>query len=251
MRHLFDSWATVAQRLKTARSVALFLDFDGTLARIVDHPSRAVLPAQTRRQLERLAGRRAIRLCVISGRDYRSLRSVVGIPGVRCLGLYGWENGNGLRLDGSARQALSSAKRDLAARIDGLSGIWIEEKRYAFAVHYRDAPKCAVRRARAGLHSVLQPYGGTLGLVRAKMAWDVLPVSIRGKGAAVLRELQAHPADLAIYAGDDGADECAFRAIAGGISIHVGARGRSRAEFRLRDPGEVRRFLEKLENELP
>jgi trehalose 6-phosphate phosphatase len=251
MRHLFDCWDDITGRLKATRTVALFLDFDGTLAWIAERPSRASLPASTRRALERLSRRRAVRVSIVSGRDYLTLRKAVGVPGIHCLGLYGWENGNGLRLALPARRVLAAAKRDLETRLGELSGIWIEEKGDAFAVHYREAARASVRRARTALRAALQPFSEVLRVVRGKKAWEVLPVSNLGKGAAVLRELSQHPAGLAIYAGDDVADECAFNAIPTGISIHVGARSRSHAQYRLRDPEEVRLFLEKLEEELP
>jgi trehalose-phosphatase len=247
MRHLFEHWSAVAKRLKAVRSIALFLDFDGTLAEIVDHPAQAALPASTRLGLERLRRRRDVRICIVSGRDHASLRRAVNIRGVRCLGLYGWDRGNGLHLDQPTRRALAAAKRDLAGRLEGLPGVWIENKGDAFAVHYRGAAGVAVRRARSALRAALEPFGEALRVIDAKKAWDVLPLAIRCKGAAVRRELAEHPADLAVYAGDDTADECAFAAVAGGISIRVGARRPSRAEFRLRDPEEVGLFLEKLE----
>ena len=90
-----------------------------------------------------------------------------------------------------------------------------------------------------------------LRVIRAKKAWDVVPACFAGKEEAVLRELKTSPESLAIYAGDDYADENAFTAIRSGIAIHVGARRRSNAQFRLRNPEEVRVFLEKLEEVLP
>lgn len=248
MLHLFDNWSRIAARLKAAASIALFLDFDGTLANIVDRPDLARLTPATSRVLERLAVAGVIRLSVISARDYESLRSVVAIPAVRCLGLYGWQTGKGLHLAAPVRRALADARKDLARRVEGLRGIWIEDKSYAFALHYRAATESASRRARTALRLVLHPFADTLRVVRGNKAWDVLPVAIGGKGAAVSRELAQHRADLAIYAGDDDADESAFVAVAGGISIHVGARRRSHAEFRLRNPDDVRQFLEKLES---
>src|SRR5206468_4874464 len=92
MRHLFECWPVVARRLKAASSVALFLDFDGTLANIVSRPSMAGLSPPTRKGLARLAKHRQVRVCVISGRDRTNLRRLVAVPRVRCLGLYGWQN---------------------------------------------------------------------------------------------------------------------------------------------------------------
>ena len=246
MRHLFECWPAVARRLEAASSVALFLDFDGTLARIVSHPSRARLAPEVRRGLLRLARHRSVRVCVISGRDRSNLRKLISAPSVRCLGLYGWQDGRRTALDPSARAALNAARKDVTNRVRALPGVWVEDKRLAFAVHYREAPQPAVRRARRILSSVVAP-SRHLRMIRAKKAMDVVPVCFAGKAEALRRELRASPKSLAIYAGDDYSDEKAFAAIRSGIAIHVGARRRSNAHFRLRNPEEVRVFLEKLE----
>jgi len=75
----------VRRRLRAARSVALFLDFDGTLAEIEPHPGQARLPAATRGTLRRLS-RRGVRVCVVSGRDRSTLHKLIATPAVRCLG---------------------------------------------------------------------------------------------------------------------------------------------------------------------
>ena len=249
MRHLFECWPDVARRLKNASSLALFLDFDGTLARIVSRPWLAGLSAETRRNLARLAKHRSVQVCVISGRDRGKLRKLIGVPSVRCLGLYGWQNGRNKALDALTRAALATARTTLASRLCNVPGVWLENKSMAFAVHYRGAPADSVRRARRTLRSVVAPCR-QLRIIPAKKAWEVVPASLTGKGEAVRRELCALPKSLAIYAGDDYADEKAFTAIRGGIAIHVGARRSSNAQFRLRNPDEVRLFLEKLEEVL-
>jgi len=55
---------------------------------------------------------------------------------------------------------------------------------------------------------------------------------------------------LAIYAGDDAADESAFAALHRGITVQVGNSRRTQAHFYLRTPGEVLMFLQRLEAEL-
>ena len=38
MRHLLENWRPVAQRLRSAEAIMLFLDFDGTLVRLAGRP---------------------------------------------------------------------------------------------------------------------------------------------------------------------------------------------------------------------
>jgi len=251
MRRLLHYWTEVAKQVQTASSIALFLDFDGTLAWIADKPSHASLPAETRRTLECLAANPEIRISIISARDYASLRRLVDIPGIRCLGLYGWQNGVGVRLSPLMQRTLAEARSQAQEGIAGIAGVWIEDKELTFAIHFRGAGRDAVRNARSIVNHVIGNSGGVLRVMRGKKAWDVLPSIVLGKGAAVDRELAADPAALAVYVGDDVSDESGFHAVEGrGISIHVGSRRTTSACFCLRDPGEVCQFLQKLEGEL-
>ena len=61
----FESW--LGPFLKT-RPLLLFLDFDGTLAKIASHPSKALLAPSMRAALEACAKRSDTRVAIISGR---------------------------------------------------------------------------------------------------------------------------------------------------------------------------------------
>src|SRR5262249_25289318 len=211
------------------------------LAKIVPRPSQARLPAATRQRLTSLAKHRSVRVCVISGRDRATLRRLVAVPEVLYLGLYGWQSGKPTVLDAWTRKSLELARHVVSQRLHRLPGIHLENKRIAFTVHYRGAPKASARKARQVVSGVVRPVA-SLRLLPAKEAVDVVPACFAGKGEAVLRELRSSPGSLAIYAGDDYADERAFNVIPEGISIYVGARRRSNANFRLRNPDEVRIF---------
>ena len=58
-------------------SILLMTDYDGTLTPIVDDPADAVLAAQTREDLARLARSPRARVAVISGRGLEDLRARV------------------------------------------------------------------------------------------------------------------------------------------------------------------------------
>jgi trehalose-6-phosphatase len=80
---------------------------------------------------------------------------------------------------------------------------------------------------------------------------NVLPTAIRGKGEAVGQALKRlRPTDLPIYIGDDATDEPAFAAVREGITVRVGQPGSTRAGYYLSDTEEVRRFLERLDEDL-
>jgi len=82
---------TLLERLaEDPGAAALLLDVDGTLAPIVARPELAVVPEETRAELERLARSYALVACV-SGRTAEDAARVVGVSGVRYVGEHGLE----------------------------------------------------------------------------------------------------------------------------------------------------------------
>ncbi|HEX3947553.1 MAG TPA: trehalose-phosphatase, partial [Acidimicrobiales bacterium] len=72
-------------------TAALFVDFDGTLAPIVEDPAAARPFSGVPELLVALAGRFGL-VAVVSGRPVRFLQDVLGqSPGVHLAGLYGME----------------------------------------------------------------------------------------------------------------------------------------------------------------
>ncbi|MGH9454641.1 MAG: trehalose-phosphatase, partial [Terriglobia bacterium] len=138
------------------------------------------------------------------------------------------------------------------AALDGLPGVWIEDKKPAFVVHYRKASAADGRRAVAITRRGVKSHERELYLVEGNKVVDVLPLEIKGKGQAVLDELSNKPdGTLAVYAGDDTTDETAFAALARrGITILVGNRRETQAQYQVRNPQELIGFLQKLQEGL-
>lgn len=259
MRSLLESWDSVAKRM-AGRPVVLFLDFDGTLCPIVAEPSRAALPPGVRRLLRRLAAAPGVEIVVVSGRSLRDVTARLGVPGVTRAGNYGLEiAGPALRrvsfaTRGHAR-ALASVKTDLAAALRPLRGVIVEDKGLSISVHYRMAAAGERSAARRLVRETLAARlaRGAVRIRRGKMVTEVLPPVEWDKGKAVLwflaRRREAHGGGrpLPLYIGDDAADADAFRALGNaGITVSVGAGRRPGARYRLRGPGEVAEFLERL-----
>jgi len=78
MNHLFQCWGEVAARLRSAPGIALFLDFDGTLARLRARPQEAWIEGSARQALAALARNRRFRIWVISGRRRSDVRARAG-----------------------------------------------------------------------------------------------------------------------------------------------------------------------------
>ena len=125
-----------------AQTAAVCLDFDGTLAPIVDDPNEARLLPGTVELLGHFAARFAA-VALLSGRPADYLAEHAPASGLRYLGLYGlheirdghvWVDP---RLE-AARLTVKSARQDLrdcAAVRD--SGAYLEDTQYAVGIHTR------------------------------------------------------------------------------------------------------------------
>ena len=182
---------------------ALFLDVDGVLAPIVERPEDATVPAETRAELERLAGSYGLVACV-TGRPSDVAREIVGVGSVAYVGQHG------LELDPSAA--------DWAERIHAFARAtgWphLELKPLTAAFHYRAAAD--VDAARATLEQVAT--GALAEGFRTKwgrLVLEVVPPVDASKGTAVRALLARTGLDRALYAGDDVTDLDGFRALDG------------------------------------
>ena len=74
---VLDTLREVKARVDRAGSILLFLDFDGTLAPIVQEPMLAVLPAATRHVLDELVAHATITIAIVSGRSLGDVKGRV------------------------------------------------------------------------------------------------------------------------------------------------------------------------------
>lgn len=191
---------------------ALVLDFDGTLAPIVDDPETSAMPDGTRAALTPLVGLLGA-VAVISGRPASFLQERVALEGVRLLGLYGLEEateeGIEIRDDVAGWQpAVVRARGALKALAAAVHGVRVEDKGHAVAVHWRNADdrEAAQRAVRDAVTAVAADTG--LAPVPGKMVLELRPPVAADKGTAVARIADAFT-DVA-YAGDDLGDLPAF-----------------------------------------
>ncbi len=239
------------------RRPAVFLDYDGTLTPIVERPEDAKLSDEMRAVVRDLAGE--LTVAVVSGRDRRDVQRLVKIDELVYAGSHGFDirGPEGMAIEHEVGRdvgpELDEAERELHELTDSIEGAQIERKTYSIAVHYRRVAEGDQADVESAVDRVLERVEG-LRKSSGKKVWEVQPDLDWHKGKAVLWLCEALGVDTRasapVYIGDDVTDEDAFREIeAGETPLGVGivvdeTERETAARFRLRDVGEVRRFLE-------
>jgi trehalose 6-phosphate phosphatase len=199
--------------IDSPQTSGVFLDFDGTLAPIVDTPDQARLLPRSGKILQRLGDRYA-RVAVISGRPVAFLSDQVSAvaPGVELIGLYGLERtAHGRRLPPAPDVARwQSIVGTVVRRAEAAAptGVRVEPKGLAVTVHFRHAPEAATWAAQfAGAEAARSGLDAQPG----KMSWELRPPLPIDKGTAI-EDLAAGLAAVC-FAGDDIGDLPAFAAL--------------------------------------
>jgi trehalose-phosphatase len=240
----------------SARRPALFFDFDGTLSDIVADPAAATLVPGADKALRTLATLYPV--AVLSGRDLADIRTRIGIPGLWYAGSHGFEM---VAPDGSHHEnevavsavpTLAHAADELADELAGIAGVALERKRFAVALHYRNAAPEAGATVTAAVHQAGSRHGlkvtagRKVAELRPNLDWD------KGKTLEwITDQVAGTDPVLPVYVGDDLTDEDAFDSVLhDGIGIVVrhdedGDRSTA-ARFSLPDPAHVREFIERL-----
>jgi trehalose-phosphatase len=243
-----DDLRALLHQIGDVRRHVVVLDFDGTLAEIVDHPGDARLLEGAHEAVRRLAA--LTEVIVLSGRQLADLHPRLADLDVSLIGSHGAE----IRLrDGTERAlfdpgelaaALTATADELGALLDGATGWQVELKPASVAVHHRRADADRVRRLRPRVEQLLAARAEEpprWHLLEGKDVLELRPVGVdKGAALAEVEPLFHHRRPLVF--GDDVTDEEAFRAAQarGGSAVLVADTPRhTAARWRLDTPQRV------------
>lgn len=204
---------------------ALFLDFDGTLAPIVDRPSDARLSESTQQLLTQLVAATSGATAVLSGRALDDLKTRVSELDVVLSGSHGME----ICYPGGQGNTSGDVSRELALAFAQLQpfaaeiGLQLERKPGSIALHYRNHPDraeaCRSRVNEAAALPGLRALHGDMVSEAALAGVD------KGKALEEIIVTAPFAGRLPIMLGDDVTDEDGFRAAQdlGGFGLKIGS----------------------------
>lgn len=229
--------------------LAVFLDFDGTLADIVDHPDDVRLPPKTAEALAKLETRTSGAVAIVTGRPIAQIDALVAPLILPVAGVHGMSRRS---FDGTLHNTKHDATlfAEAQARLTRLhlelSDTMIEVKPASVAFHYRRRPDLAGSIAE-NIHDALGDLEG-FDILHGKMVVEV-KAGHAHKGDAIRAFMAEAPfaGRIPLFAGDDVTDEFGFAAVRelDGIAVKIGP-GETAASWRADDPDQFRDWLARL-----
>ena len=239
------------ERAVSAPTLLVALDFDGTLAPLVDNPDQARMTAAARFAVEALAGLPATTIALVSGRGLANLREVaeadprwwlIGSHGVE---LEGPADGGIVAVPTADPDELQALWDDFVAIADQFPGTWVETKPWGAALHTRSLDDSTEDTVRAMARQRIAQYGDAL---TTRLGHGIIESSLqsqnKGDGIEALRD-HLQP-EVTVFIGDDVTDEDAQAVLGSGdVGIRCGL-GPTQARFFLPDVDAVADFLGRL-----
>jgi trehalose 6-phosphate phosphatase len=225
---------------------AFFLDLDGTLIELAEHPDAVHVGDALLALVARLHEACGGALALVSGRTLADLEQRLGELRLPLAGQHGLE-----RRDAAGRLWSHSApahlrdplRQQLESLVVRHPGLLLEDKGLTLALHYRQAPQLA-----SWLHRLLAgwvTHSQDLQLQKGKRVLEIKPPGF-DKGSVIAEFMAGAPfcGRMPVFIGDDVTDEYGFARVnlLGGLSIKVGP-GRTAARYRLPDVAAVRAWL--------
>ena len=230
---------------------ALFLDFDGSIVDIAPTPESVDVPETLPPLLAALREALGDAVAIVTGRPIAQIDGFLGAVVPAVAGLHGFER---RAADGAVVRPSrpSRCPRNVHESLQAFAarhrGVFVEDKKFAVALHYRldpslmDACRDAVNAALAGETEDWQ-------VVEGKFAFDVKPRAFT-KGDAIEAFMREAPfrGRTPVFCGDDVTDEDGFAVVNArdGVSVRIGRGGEgpaTRAAAQVDTVGELLDWL--------
>lgn len=251
-----SGWEPISALARVPR-LLVALDFDGTLAPLVDEPMAARMSQDARAAVEALAQAPGTTVALVSGRTLRDLRVIAEYDDDSPLLLAGSHGAEQWPPPGEAPAPvdplLLTRRDDLRVRAEAVAAdadrAWVEPKEFGFALHTRLVSDAAV--ARGVQEKIAALMAAEASDWRRRDGHDILEYAFRaeGKDGAVARLRAQTGASAVLFAGDDVTDEDALRSLQpGDVGVRVGP-GETAATVRVTGIPELAALLTRLARE--
>jgi trehalose 6-phosphate phosphatase len=228
------------------RQICMFLDFDGTLVDFAPTPGEVQVAPELVPILRALHSALSGAMALVSGRRIADLDTLLRPLRLPAAGLHGLE----LRdPDGRVRntvvdpEALAPARSELERFAASRSGLVLEDKEAALALHYRRAPHLQ-EIARTVAARCTAPLAPEFELLEGDMVLEIKPARMR-KSSAVESFLEnaSFAGRVPVFVGDDLTDRSGFGAVRRHDGMTVAVGNRITAQWQLPDPQATRAWL--------
>ncbi|MEK9659945.1 MAG: trehalose-phosphatase [Chloroflexota bacterium] len=249
----------VLNLLGTRAPAGLFLDIDGTLARINPNPAAVTITPAVRQALDALS--RRLHVVALTGRSVAGARGIVGLSAITYAGNHGvewFEKGKTSVLPDAQAYVgrMHTVAEVVGKRLAHLAGVQVEDKGASLSFHYRSAadPQAAL----TAIESAIAQVPESRGLVHrhGKMVLELRAPVDADKGTALERVVRERGLASVLAFGDDTTDVDSFRVVhrlraaegIPGVCVAIAAANTpdellELADYRLDDPDAVELFL--------
>jgi trehalose-phosphatase len=260
--YFFEKINDCENLLKNNQRIILFLDYDGTLVYFKNHPSMVQASSDLIHVLNRLISKKSIEIVIITGRSLNQIKSQLPIRGLHFAANHGLiiELAKGTTQIVKEAKKIKSQVKKIKNEVKGLfskqENIFIEDKTYSLAFHYRAAPKEKVPSLKNKFIKIVSKNDdNSIDLIEGDNVIEARPKGWN-KANAVKFFLNSFNHDTVlypIYIGDDTTDEDAFQFFNDeGLTIYVknDSSLQSYASYWVKNPSEVLQFLKVLEHSI-
>ena len=227
----------------------LFLDVDGTLLELADHPGAVFVDPALKKLLERLRKAAEGAVALVSGRTIADLDRLFDDPTLLLAGMHGCERRDAtghLHVAPVALEQLSQVRAGLRGIVERHPGLMLEDKGAGLALHFLKARELE-HQLRAEVSLLAAPLVPQFALLDGHAVIEIKPAA-HTKDSAVTAFMEEAPfrGRQPIFIGDDRTDYGGFDAVRrfDGLAVAVG--DRVKADWWLPGPAAVRGWLEQL-----